>query len=58
MGYISNENVYDEITSDNVEEDNSSNDDREIRNVWSYNNIMQQRSEQNENEVSFQMRNV
>ena len=57
MGYISNEKVYD-VTSDNVEGDNSSNDDREIRNVWSYNNIMQQKSEQNENEVSFQMRNV
>ena len=57
MGYISNEKVYD-VTSDNVEGDNSSNDDREIRNVWSYNNIMQQRSDLNENEVSFQMRNV
>ena len=55
MGYFSNGKVCNEMIGDNVNVDNTNNDDMDIRDVWSVNNIMQWRNEQNKNQVSFQI---
>ena len=58
MGYFSNEKMFNEVI-DNTDEVNriNNNDDLNIRDVWSYHNIMdqlhqQQRIEDYENQVS------
>ena len=58
MGYFSNEKMFNEVI-DNTDEVNriNNNDDLNIRDVWSYHNIMdqshqQQRIENYENQVS------